>query len=122
MKFLRKLIHYSFAFVELKNEKKEETHYYRIGSHLLNIVYKQLIVGFVLEFIICCICGYYLFIFCEIYKKSQISLLINYGVGLLISLITSLGVALIVSILRKISIKCKIKRLYYSSKIFNDLI
>ena len=122
MKILRKLIHYSFAFVELKNEKKEETHYYRIGSHLLNIVYKQLIVGFVLEFIICCICGYYLFIFCEIYKKSQISYLINYGVGLLISLITSLGVALIVSILRKISIKCKIKRLYYSSKIFNDLI
>ena len=122
MKILRKLIHYSFAFIELKKEKKEENDYYRIVSHLLKIIYKKLIISFILEFIICCVCGYYLFIFCEIYKKSQISLLINYGVGLLISLITSLGVALIVSILRKISIKCKIKRLYYSSKIFNDLI
>ena len=121
MKILRKLINYSFAFIELKKEKKEENDYYRIVSHLLKIVYKQLIISFVLEFIICCVCGYYLVIFCEIYKKSQISLLINYGFGLLISLITSLVVALIVSILRKISIKCKIKRLYYSFKIFNDL-
>ena len=102
-------------------KKKEENDYYRIGSHLLKIVCKKLIISFILEFIISCISGYYLFIFCEIYKKSQISLLINYGFGLLISLITSLGIALIVSILRKISIKCKIKRLYYSFKIFNDL-
>jgi hypothetical protein len=118
MKILRKLIHYSFAFIELKKEKKEENDYYRIVSHLLKIVYKKLIISFILEFIICCVCGYYLFIFCEIYKKSQISLLINYGFGLLISLIISFIVALIVSILRKISIKCKNKKLYYSIKMF----
>ena len=35
MKILRKLINYSFAFIELKKEKKEENDYYRIVSHLL---------------------------------------------------------------------------------------
>ena len=58
---------------------------------------------------------YYLFIFCIIYKKSQLSLLSNYFLGVVESLIKSFGVSLIVCIIRFISLKFKSKRLYRTS-------
>ena len=122
MSNIQKLLNYSFAFNILKKEVKEKETYKNISNYLLKVVHKKFIVIFILEFIISCLCGYYLYIFCEIYKKSQKSLFINYLIGLATSLITSLIIALIVSILRKISISHKIEKLYYSSQLLANYI
>ena len=122
MNFIKKLLNYSFAFSILKKEVKEEENYKNISTYLLKIVYQKFIIIFIIEFIIGCLCGYYLFIFCEIYKKSQMSLFINYIIGLITSLIISLIITLIVSILRKLSIVCKIEKLYYLSQLLADFI
>ena len=63
---------------------------------------------------------YYLYIFCDIYKKSQISLFINYIIGISESLILSFGISLIISALRYSGLKCKIKYLYRTSVYINN--
>ena len=63
---------------------------------------------------------YYLYIFCEIYKKSQISLFINYIIGIFESLIFSFGISLIICALRFIGLKCKIKNIYRTSVYINN--
>ena len=63
---------------------------------------------------------YYLYIFCEIYKKSQISLFINYIIGTSESLILSFGISLIICVLRFLGLKCKIKNLYRTSVYINN--
>ena len=57
----------------------------------------------------------YILIFCQIYKKSQNSLLINYLLGLIESLAYSVGISLIICVLRFIGLKCKLKRIYRTS-------
>ena len=122
MKYLKKFITYSFAFETLNNEEKNKSHYISIAAYLLNITHKKLIICFILEIILCCFCGYYIYIFCEIYHQSQISLLINFLTGMVTSIIIALFITLIVCILRKIALKCENKKIFYSSKYIGDLI
>ena len=63
---------------------------------------------------------YYLYLFCEIYKKSQISLLINYLIGIIESIIFSLSISIIICILRVCSIKYKLKAIYRTSVFLNN--
>ena len=121
MKYLGKLIRYSFAF-ELMKEEKNEKDYLNYVNRLLKIVKRRLILYFIIEIILTFLCCYYLYIFCAIYQKSQISLVINYFIGLLLSLGISFIISLIVTLLRIISLKCKIKNLYYSSRFLIELI
>ena len=76
---------------------------------------------FLLNFIVTIGITYYLFIFCQIYKKSQVSLLSNYCLGIGESMLKSLGVSIIVSILRFIGLKCKLKKIYRTSVYLNDI-
>jgi hypothetical protein len=57
----------------------------------------------------------YILIFCQIYKKSQNNLLINYALGLVESLAYSIGITIIISILRFISLKYKLIYIYRTS-------
>ena len=59
-------------------------------------------------------------IFCIVYNKSQISLLINYLISLLESLITSLIISMIIVTTRKIGIIYTNNRLYNTSKYINN--
>ena len=61
----------------------------------------------------------YILIFCQIYKKSQNSLLINYALGLVESLAYSIGITIIISVLRFISLKCKLIYIYRTSVYLN---
>ena len=61
---------------------------------------------------------YYLVIFCTVYHKTQGSIMINYITGIGESIAISLGLAIITSLMRYLSIKCKWKPLYYTSKYF----
>ena len=89
---------------------------------ILDIVKQRLIIYFTLEIIISICCGYYLYIFCVVYEKSQVSLFINYLYGMIISLIFSVAITLIVTIIRMIAIKIKSRNLYYSSRYLSNLI
>ena len=122
MKFLKKLIEFSYAFETLKHETKEEKHYHNLSSILLRIVHKKLIINFILDIIICILCGYYLYIFCEVYNKSQVSLIINFLIGMGISICIVIGITIIVCVLRLIGIKMKNKNLYYSSRYIGQLV
>ena len=61
---------------------------------------------------------YYLVIFCTVYHKTQGSVIINYFVGIAESIAISFGLAFITSLMRYLSIKCKLKSIYYTSKFF----
>ena len=67
---------------------------------------------FIFSFILSIIISYYLFLFNLIYKKSQISLLINYISGLIESLIFCILLSFIICILRFIGLKYKLKLVY----------
>ena len=121
MKYFGKLIRYSFAF-ELMKEEKNEKDYLNYVNRLLKIVKRRLFLYFLIEIFLTFFCCYYLYIFCAIYQKSQVSLIINYIIGLLMSLAISLIISLIVALLRIISLKCKVKNLYYSSRLLIELI
>ena len=62
-----------------------------------------------------CIC-YYLIIFCTIYNKTQLSIMINYLLGMAQSLCISLGKAIITSFLRYLSLTYRWKYIYNTSK------
>ena len=63
---------------------------------------------------------YYLFIFCKIYEKSQISLLKNYFLGIAESMIISGSITFLIAFLRYISLKCKSKNIYRTSVYLNE--
>ena len=66
-----------------------------------------------------CMC-YYLMIFCTVYHKTQVSIMINYIVGIAESMAISVGLTIITSIIRYISLKNRSKSLYYTSKYLFD--
>ena len=122
MKFLKKLIEFSFVFETLRHQVREENYYHNLSSILLRIVHKKLIISFVVNIIICTFCGYYLFIFCEVYCKSQVNLIINFLIGMAISICIVIGITIIVCVLRLIGIKMRNKNLYYSSRYIGHLV
>ena len=63
---------------------------------------------------------YYLMIFCTVYHKTQVSIMINYIVGIAESMAISVGLTIITSIIRYISLKNRSKSLYYTSKYLFD--
>ena len=62
-----------------------------------------------------CMC-YYLIIFCTIYNKTQVSIMINYLLGIAQSLCISLGKAIITSFLIYLSLTYRWKYIYNTSK------
>ena len=63
---------------------------------------------------------YYLSIFCIVYSKSQISILINYIYGVVESIAIALGKAVGISIIRALSIKYKWRDIYNTSRYLYD--
>ena len=121
IRFFRKLIYYS-SFLELLRFNKNEKSYLTNLNLILKTINRRLIIYFILEMIISLFCFYYLFIFCYVYKKSQISLLFNYLNGLFISIAISFLITFIFCLLRLIALKCKASKLYYSSRFLIELI
>ena len=122
MKIIRKFLNYSFAFEHISISIKNELKYYKSVKRILKIVKKRFCYYFFIELISLSCCGYYLYIFCNIYKKSQFSLVINYFMGLAESLLISLIITFFVTLLRAISLKVKSKGTYYSSRYLSELI
>ena len=98
--------------INVKNGKKYLENIIRFSKYIRI----RLACFYILEIIFIIIMTYYLFIFCTVYHHSQISILINYIIGVLTSLAFSLGITIIITILRIISIKCNSSALYNTSK------
>ncbi len=122
VKYCRKLIEVSFAFETLRYEIKVEEDFKEYSKKLISSANHRIVLGVFLQIIICTFCGFYIYIFCEVYRKSQVSLFLNFLVGLAISVATIIIIGIIVCILRTIALKCKYKKMYYSSKYISELI
>ena len=122
MKNIRKWLNYSFAFEYIGIDIKNEIHYFKKVKLIFSFIKKRICIYFFIEIIVSSICGYYIYIFCNIYKKSQFSMVLNYLIGLGESFLISLFITLIVTIMRITALKCKIKGAYYSSRYLSELI
>jgi hypothetical protein len=71
---------------------------------------------FIIQTIMNALMCYYLMIFCTIYKNTQISVFMNYLLGIIQSLLLSLGLSLLISLIRFLSIKYRWKSIYNTSK------
>ena len=112
---IKLLATYNEYLTVLIKELKEKGIFISTFKRLYKLIKIKVAIFFIINFILSMSCIYYLLIFCEIYKKSQISLLINYLIGLLQSLILSFGISIITSILRFIGLKCRKKNIYRTS-------
>ena len=106
-----------FMIKDLQNEKA----FIRVFKRVYIILKVKISLFFILSILISLGITYYLYIFCIIYKKSQISLLTNFSLGEVESLLKTFIVVTIVCILRFISLKFKIKSFYRTSIYLNDV-
>ena len=102
--------------IEIKNENE----FLKILEKLLKRFNLKILISFILRMLIICIYFIYIAVFCIIYKKSQISLLINYLTSLLEDLIKVLIISIIVVISRKIGIYYLNPYIYNTSKYINE--
>ena len=118
---IKKLTNYNEFLKLMVNDVYNERSFIFLFHKIYRCLKIKISIYFILNFIVVLAITYYLFIFCIIYKKSQISLLSNYFLGIAESLLKSFGVAFVVCILRFISLKCKRKRIYRASVYLNEL-
>jgi len=118
----QKLTNYHEYLQLLIKDVQNEQYFLLFFKKIYTSLKIKIVFYFLLNMLLCFGITYYLFIFCIIYKKSQISLLSNFFLGEAESLIKSFAVSLIVCILRVISLKCKLKRLYRTSIYLSDVL
>ena len=116
-------INYSKGFDErydfIKLIKIRE-HYIRNVCIFFKYLKIKFVVFFICEIILISGCYYYIVIFCIIYSKSKVSLIINYLTSLLEGLITSIGITIIILVTRKLGLICLSKNFYNTSKYINN--
>ena len=95
---------------------KNEFNYLYAVKLFIKVIKIRVFLYFIFELFIISLSFYYIVIFCIVYNKSQISLLINYLISLLESLITSIIISIIIVLTRKIGIIYTNNRIYNTSK------
>ena len=116
---IRYFLNYLIEFQEKLNlivEIRDEFIFYKILKKFIREIVIKKILFLVIECAIILFSFYYLLIFCWIYKKSQISLLLNYLTSLLEDIIISFIIVIIIIFSRKIGLYYKNKYFYNTSK------
>ena len=116
--FLWKLANYAEFFEFIIKDINYKSKYYLSIMKFKKLLCIKLTIFFILQILITLMMCYYLLIFCAIYHNTQESVFINYLMGIIESIIISFALTLIISILRTLSIRCKSKSAYYTSKYF----
>ena len=122
LKIINKLTHFDEYFELIKKEIKVKEELKKAVNIGLKIMNKTMKIFVLINLIINCVVLYYLSLFCAIYPKSQQSFFKNYGTGVAESFLMSAIIALFVAGFRKISLKCKIKRLYETSRFIDNFL
>ena len=112
---IKKLTSYHEYLLSMTKEIKRKEIYILTFQNLFKLIKITIYTFFAISFIISAFITYYLSIFCIIYQKSQISLLINYIIGLIESLISSVLISFLISVLRYIGLKYKCIKIYRTS-------
>ena len=116
--FLWKLANYAEFLEFIIKDVNYKSKYYLNIMRFKKFLCIKLSAFFFFQILINLAMCYYLMIFCSVYHNTQGSVLINYLTGVIESIIISFAFTLIISILRTISIKCRSKSAYYTSKYF----
>ena len=106
-------------FEEIMKIKKEAYYIYNIGKFIKYLKLKFFCYLFI-QIIIISFCFYYVVIFCIVYSYSKYSLLFNYLTSLAEGLIVSIAITIIVLITRIFGLKCLNRKVYNTSKYFNN--
>ena len=120
MFFINKLIAYReyLSFMILEVNKR------RLFKVMFKIFHKMLLlkiwIYFFVSIILITCMALYLLIFCQVYKKSQTSLLMNYLMSFIESLVYSVGISLMICIFRLVGIKFQKIYMYRTSVFMNE--
>ena len=113
---ISKLTNYTEIVEAIINNVKDKKKYIENIVRLFKYIRLRLGMFYVLELAFILIMTYYLFVFCTVYHKSQVSIMVNYIVGACTSLAISAGLTIIITALRAISIKYHYYQLFNISK------
>ena len=116
MKFIHMIINYEGYFSLVKKEIKEKEELNRAVAKGIKYMKINIIIFDLINLIIDLIILYYLSLFCAVYPKTQISLLKNFGVGLVEYIIVFVIIIFVITCLRIIGLKCENRELYETSK------
>ena len=105
---------------ELIKEIKIKKYYIKNVNIFFKYIKIKFFCFFLCEILIIACCFYYIVIFCIIYSRSQVSLMINYLTSLIEGLITSVIISFLILITRKIGLCCFNKYFYNVSKYINS--
>ena len=115
MHFIKKLVSYSEYLSIMVRDVNKKYEFILTFKKLYLVLKIKIFFFFTISFILSLFFTLYLLIFCEIYNKSQISLLVNYIMGIVESMAYSVGVSLIICILRYLGLKLRRINLYRTS-------
>ena len=113
---IEKLTQYYETLEFIINDVKSREDYLFVVYYFMKRTKIYLSIFYVLQFLLNLLMTYYMTLFCEIYKKTQVSMLSNYLLSLAESIILSLCYSLLFSLFRFLSLKYRWKYLYNSSK------
>ena len=119
LSLIRYFLNYLIEFEEKINlieEIRRDFIFLKIMQKFIKEIIIKTVLFLVLECVINIFCFYYLLIFCRIYKKSQISLSINYVVSCLEDILISFIIVVIIILTRKIGLHFRNKYIYNTSK------
>ena len=113
--YIKKLVSYREYLTIMVKEINRKFAYILIFQKLYKCLKIQVFLFFFVSLILSSFMMIYILTFCQIYKNSQNSFLINHLIGLTQSLAYSVGISFIISVLRFIGLKLKIIYLYRTS-------
>ena len=116
--FISKLADYVEFFELIIHDVTDKSSYFLNMLKFKKLLCIKLTAFFIIQSILNLIMCYYLMIFCALYHKTQGSIMINYLTGIAESMAISIGLSLITSLLRYLSLRCRWKSIYYTSKFF----
>ena len=119
---LDKLTFYNQYLDYLVKDVQIKQLFVNIFKKLYERVKIQILIFFTIIIILSSLMTYYLFIFCYIYQKSQVSLLTNNIIGIIQSFLISFVISILICILRYFGLKFHLKYFYRTSVYLNEKI
>ena len=117
---LKQLGEYTDLLEIMTKDITQKKYYYMNVIKFRKYMKLRFILFYLLQFSLLFLMTYYITIFCIVFNKSQVSIMINFIYGILESLGISFGISLVIAFLRYLSLKNKFIQLYRTSQYLND--
>ena len=117
---LKKLGEYTDLLEIMTKDISLKKYYYMNVIKFRKYMKLRFISFYLIQFSLLFLMTYYITIFCIVFNKSQVSIMINFIYGILESLGISFGISLVITFLRYLSLKYKFIQLYRTSQYLNN--